>query len=540
MRFGILMGLALYAAFGILDLALLDDVRALWVIRYGIISPMLAIMLFWSFRPSFQRIEQLVVAAGAAAAGVSVIAMTIITPSPANYLYHTGLLVVLMYTFSFLRLRFIYALAAAVFLVVAYNIATLIVGETPTPILFNNNFYLAVAIILGGFAAYSMERYARRNFVQKRTIAARSAELEKKNEELVAANRQLIESKQELVQSSKRAQLIFSALADALPGTVLDDKYEVGEKIGSGGFGTVYRGRHVLLDAPVAIKIFRPSSTKDLQKSLERFRLEGISAKRINHPNAIAVLDFGISGEAIAFLVMELLHGRNVAEELHDVRRMPVRRSAEIAVPVCSVLAEAHRNGIIHRDIKPSNVFLHNTTSGEVVKVVDFGIAKLLEPSADRDIDLTETGALIGTMSYMSPERLDGAPYGLSSDVYSVGVMLFEMLTGQKPFQSESEAFWRSALARMKAPPPSLREMQPEIPGVLDDIVRRALAPIPEDRPTATEMAETIAAEFELPLPIVYTSDELPPMRTPAANVVSQDEPTLADASEPTVPFERR
>ena len=466
MRWGLMMGFVIYGAFGLLDIvAVPTKLREIWLIRFGIASPITAALLVWSFRRSFRFISQIGIAVLAILCATAIVVMTMIAPPPANYLYQAGVMAVLMFASAVMRLRFIYVVATSLIVTVLYNVIALADGTTPAWIVINHNFFLLTVTVLGGFAAYGIEHYARRNFL---------------------ANRDLVESRQLIIESSRRAQLIFSALAEALPGTTLDDKYEVGEKIGSGGFGTVYRGKHLLLEAEVAIKIFRPSNAKDLEKSFERFRLEGISAKRINHPNAVEVMDFGIASSAVAFLVMELLEGKTLADEIRDEWRLSPLRCAEIIVPICGVLAEAHRLGIIHRDIKPGNIFLHRSKQGEVVKVLDFGIAKVTEQSLTPMTDpLTATGAVIGTPSYMAPERVMGTSYGFSSDVYSVGVMMFQMLAGSLP-PTATVAVLKQALH--------------ETPEPLADLIIRALAPQPEDRPTAYELATNVSAMFNVPL----------------------------------------
>src|SRR5262249_36060406 len=158
---------------------------------------------------------------------------------------------------------------------------------------------------------------------------------------------------------------------------------------------------------------------------------------RVNHPNAVSVLDSGVSAEGIAYLVMELLEGRSLTEELREKGVLPPARCAEILMPVCDVLTKAHASGIVHRDIKPDNIYLNRTAVGEVVKVVDFGIAKLMDDTGGQNNEsLTVTGGLLGTPTYMAPERLENKPYDGKADVYSLGIMLYRMLAGRVPFQS--------------------------------------------------------------------------------------------------------
>ncbi|HJT18164.1 MAG TPA: serine/threonine-protein kinase [Thermoanaerobaculia bacterium] len=477
MRFALALALFLYGMFGILDAIAAPAQKAqLWIIRYAIVCPLIVAIEALTYTRRFRRYSQFALGLMVLAAGIGIVAMTVIAPPPVNYLYHAGLILVLMFGFTFIRLRFVHASIVSIVIVASYLATTVIAGKTPPWVIINNAYFLVTAFIIGGFACYSIEGYERNDFLQTR--------------ELIRTNTDLIESRRVIIESSRRAQLIFSALADALPGTDLENKYRLEEKIGGGGFGTVYRARHLLLDAPVAVKIFRPVGGMNMEKSFERFRLEGMSGKRITHPNAVAVLDFGIASNAIAFLVMELLEGHTLADEMRSAGRLSSRRCAEIAVPICSVLAEAHGNGIIHRDIKPSNIFLHQTKTGEIVKVVDFGIAKLLEPSTAEDLEeLTATGIVIGTPSYMAPERLASQAYGASCDVYSVGVLMYQMLTGHVP-----HATTLAQMTQHATPPASDR---------LSDIIVRALSLDPAERPTALEMARSIAAIYNLPVPVV-------------------------------------
>src|SRR5262245_23611585 len=204
-------------------------------------------------------------------------------------------------------------------------------------------------------------------------VKARTAELE-------AANRRLEETNRELVAAQQQADRVFAAYAKALPGTVLDGKYRLDEQLGAGGFGVVFRGRHLILDCPVAVKVFHPAPGNDSGLGLQCFLREGAAAARLDHPNAVRVMDSGVSDKGVAFLVMELLRGRSLAEERSACGPPSLRRCATIAATVADVLAAAHALGILHRDIKPDNVFLHHCDGNEVVKVVDFGLAKFFRP----------------------------------------------------------------------------------------------------------------------------------------------------------------
>jgi serine/threonine protein kinase len=341
---------------------------------------------------------------------------------------------------------------------------------------------------------YSGYRY-RLDAIEKRLKLERAAEIDKKNKELENKNAELARKNQELTESNNRADRIFSALAEALPGTVLDDKYRLDEKIGAGGFGAVYRATHMEMKRAVAVKIFKPQPGNDSADALERFRLEAVSASRINHANAVAVLDSGISSEGIAYLVMELLKGHTLTAELKRKKILSIERVAQILIPICDVLEKAHSMGIVHRDIKPDNIFLHRGEAGEVVKVVDFGIAKLTESSASIDArSLTATGGIIGTPTYMSPERLEGKIYDGRADVYSLGVLLYEMLCGRAPFRADSGEVIALVRMHLMKPPQPLREVNAQVPAAVERVVLRALEKSPQQRPTPKALGEEFLA----------------------------------------------
>ncbi len=326
-----------------------------------------------------------------------------------------------------------------------------------------------------------------------RDLEVKKRELETSNRELERRNADLVRMNEELTRAQSRTNLIFSALSDVLPGTMLDDRYRLDEKIGAGGFGAVYRATHVELNRPVAVKVLRPSPGNDNPDAVARFRQEAISASRLSHPNAVTVMDFGVSAAGIAYLVMELLEGRTLKELLQDEGTLPLARCAEIIAPVCDALAEAHEVGVVHRDVKPDNIFLHRGETGEIVKVLDFGIAKLVEDEPLEMQGMTETGVILGTPDYMAPERLFGGKYDGRSDVYSIGVILHEMLTGQLPFRVDRDLGpYAIALRLANEEPKPLREIDDGVPGEIESVVLRTLSKDPEVRPSAREFAAVL------------------------------------------------
>jgi serine/threonine protein kinase len=275
------------------------------------------------------------------------------------------------------------------------------------------------------------------------------------------------------------------------PGSLLGGRYRVDSLIGGGSFGTVFRARHLELGRDVAVKVLATSAGTD-PEALARFRREGASACRVQHPHAVSVLDFGVNDGGVAYLVMELLVGRSLERELEDHGTLTPRRSAEIVPPVCAALAAAHAAGVVHRDIKPSNVFLHRSLAGEVPKILDFGIAKILGDAALGQ-HLTIDGSLLGTPAYMAPERFRRGAYGPASDVYSVGAMLYEMLTGRLPFVPASADPLALVALQAEEDPVPLRVRNPQVPAALDALVLKALARDPERRPRADQLGRRLA-----------------------------------------------
>lgn len=368
-------------------------------------------------------------------------------------------------------------------------------------------YFLLFTSIAYGTHRYYVKALEQNNRLERAAeINQKNEELNKKNEELAGqyselnqmnvalADRyeELNQKNQELIESNRRADRIFSALAEALPGTVLDDKYRLEEKIGAGGFGAVYRATHLAMRKPIAVKIFKPAPGNDSADALERFQQEAISTSRITHPNAVAVLDSGISSEGIAYLVMELLEGYSLKAEMSETGQLTVARATELILPVCDVLAKAHSIGIIHRDIKPDNIFLHHSNEGEVVKLVDFGIAKFTQATNSLDIKDITAGGIIGTPMYMAPERLLGDAYDGKADIYSVGVVLYEMLCGQPPFLIDSQYFL-IILQQLSKQPTPLKEYVADIPEAIEQLVLSCLDKDMSKRPTAKELAEQLS-----------------------------------------------
>jgi serine/threonine-protein kinase len=265
---------------------------------------------------------------------------------------------------------------------------------------------------------------------------------------------------------------------DPLLGAVIDGKYEVTRLLGFGGMGAVYRATQLALKRDVALKVVRNDCLVE-KETVERFEREATIVARLRHPNVVAVYDFGWSPRAGAYLVMEYLTGRSLREELRRCGRVAPAETVEIMGQVCAGLQAAHAAGVIHRDLKPDNVFLEPGPDGRpVAKVLDFGIAKLDEAGAETP--LTAAGMLLGTAFYMSPEQIESRPLDARSDVYSLGCVLYEMLTGQPPFPSGSISAVLYAHVSREPEPPS--RIAPDLPRSVDAVVLVALAKRPRDR----------------------------------------------------------
>ncbi|MCS6884873.1 MAG: serine/threonine-protein kinase [Acidobacteriota bacterium] len=304
-------------------------------------------------------------------------------------------------------------------------------------------------------------------------------------------------------------------LAETLPGScVIDSKYKLELCIGRGGMGAVYKAVHVHLNRPFAIKTILPEFASRTPDAAELFKQEAKSAAAIQHPNIVAITDFGTTPQGMFYYVMEFIEGTTLREELYKGKEMSPKRIYNIFKQVLAGVGAAHRLHIVHRDLKPSNIVLtkikdaeddllllplddseekKERDDAEIAKVVDFGLARFVKDSMQRKkTSDAEAGGLVGSPLYMSPEQCDGLEADERSDIYSLGVILFHMLTGEVPFKGDTLA--TILTGHLLKEPPSLRAINPAIPERLEKMVLKALSKKPHLRQQSiSEMLE----EFE-------------------------------------------
>jgi serine/threonine protein kinase/CheY-like chemotaxis protein len=280
-------------------------------------------------------------------------------------------------------------------------------------------------------------------------------------------------------------------------GAVIADKYRLLEPLGAGGFGVVWRAHHLSLQVDVAVKLMH-GHLLGSRDTLRRFELEGISSCRVRHPNAVAMLDAGTTPSGVPYLVMELLSGRSLSQELSARGSLSLARTAQIALPVCDVLLTAHALGILHRDIKPANILLHQSVAGEVVKVLDFGIAKLVDASRTQR---GSTEGLVGTPQYMAPERLLGMNVDERSDAFSLGTMIFEMVAGRGTFEQVDTNPIAQALHQLGHEPRDVRDAVPGLPADVAAMIMASLARDAHYRATIADIRAVLAPHAEAKAP---------------------------------------
>jgi len=309
-------------------------------------------------------------------------------------------------------------------------------------------------------------------------------------------------------------------------GAIIAGKYRLEQCIGRGGMGSIWAARHMQLDTPVALK-FIDTIAAYADDALVRFEREAKAAAQIRSPHVVQIFDHGVDGDQ-PYIAMELLEGEDLGERLRRERRLPLEVAARILTQAAKALRRAHDAGVIHRDLKPSNVFLARFDDEEVVKILDFGVAKLRRNGLDAASEMTQTGMVFGSPSYMSPEQARGIrELDHRSDLWSLAVILFRAITGTKPFHSTSMGDLVIKLCVDPLPIPS--KIAPDLPPAIDRFFERAFARDPEQRfPTAT----ALAAEFE----VIVTGTASPPSSAPPKPLASESSAGAVEIAPPRPP----
>jgi serine/threonine-protein kinase len=275
---------------------------------------------------------------------------------------------------------------------------------------------------------------------------------------------------------------------DRLVGRTLNNRYLVKRKIGEGGFGAVFEGMQVATERMVALKVLHPQSLQD-PTVVARFRREAESCSKLRNPHTVIIYDFDQTEDGVLYLAMELVRGRSLQDIQRAAGVVPVERCLRILDQVADALGEAHSKGIVHRDMKPENIMVEERDGEDFVKVLDFGIAKIKSGDGGRDAPaLTAIGQTVGTLEFMSPEQLRGKPLDGRSDIYALGMVAYEMLTGELPFK-KSKSTTEIIQFHLQEPPPPPSSLKPELelPAAVDELVQKMCAKSRDDRHLSTD-----------------------------------------------------
>ena len=324
-------------------------------------------------------------------------------------------------------------------------------------------------------------------------------------------------------------------------GAMLDGRYRVDSVLGKGGMGRVYRGEHTGIGRAVAIKVLHADLGRN-KEAAARFQREAIASGRLDHPNIVGVSDSGVLEDGCPYLVMEVLEGEELGKRLEREKRIPWPEAIEIMRGVLSGLRHAHERGVVHRDIKPDNVFLANKDGEVVVKLLDFGIAKLYQGSSD-DPATTRAGLTVGTPAYLSPEQAVGGEIKPATDLYSASVVFYEMLAGRPPFEDTDPLSIMTA--HVSREPPTFAEIAPDLqlPAGLERVVRHGLEKVSAERiQTANDYMDALDAvlraagyavmprasgQVRIPTPAPGSITLPPANATPAAFARAGTSPTM-------------
>jgi serine/threonine protein kinase len=283
--------------------------------------------------------------------------------------------------------------------------------------------------------------------------------------------------------------------AEDLVGHTLSERYALLALIGKGGMSAVYKAKDIKLNKPLAVKVLLPHLMAN-PISHQRFQIEAQAASSLSHPNLIVTNDFGVTSDGRPYLVMELLDGLSLSDLLKQEKRLPLERAVPIFIQICDALSHAHAKGVLHRDLKPSNVMISPASGGiDFVRLLDFGIAKVMPQEGAESTGLTRTGEVFGSPNYMSPEQCSGAKVDQRADIYSMGCLMYEVLSGRPPLVGEN--IMETLLKQMNDPPPDFKSVDPDliVPHQMELIIFKALAKNPSERfPSADVLGESLRA----------------------------------------------
>lgn len=287
-------------------------------------------------------------------------------------------------------------------------------------------------------------------------------------------------------------------------GKVLEGRYEIVSELGGGGMARVYRGQDRLLNRNVTIKILREQYASD-KEFLARFQREAQAVASLSHPNVVSIYDVGQEDD-LHYLIMEYVEGRSLKDLISERAPLPPLEAIDISLQICDALEHAHENGVIHRDIKPHNILI--TRNGRV-KVTDFGIAQAVS-----EVTMSQSGTMIGSVHYLAPEQARGGVIGATADIYSLGIVLYEMLTGDLPFHGETPV--AVALKHLQENPRPVRELNPNVPPALERVVMRTLKKDPARRyPSAAALRSDLLAVRNALADATFATQVLPAIETP-------------------------
>jgi len=321
---------------------------------------------------------------------------------------------------------------------------------------------------------------------------------------------------------------------DPLIGTVLDRRFRIEHQLAAGGFGAIYRATDVRSDAEIALKVLHPQFARD-PMVVARFRREGATLANLRDPHTITAYEIGEAEDGTLYIVMELLHGESLYTRFRSNGPLPWRRVLHIAAGVCSSLAEAHALGFVHRDLKPANIHLEfRDGDPDFVKVLDFGIAKIVQGNDLEQTQLTQAGQMIGTLDYMSPEQMVGGELTPASDIYTLGVVMYEMIAGRTPFADAQTA--TAILAALLTRPPEPLSNHVRIPAMLDRVIARCLERDPHERYTevadlAEAISEVVARGARQTPPVQINEFAQPALTTEATRI----DVRLSDSPQPVL-----